>query len=45
MRALKSSFFFLIQNSRHFEEFKNYNERGFYMNSSNLIYVVIIFLK
>jgi len=42
------SFFFIIQNLPHLGELKNCIVWGFwriYMNSSNLIYVVIIFLK
>jgi len=42
------SFFFIIQNPAHLGELKNCIRGGFwkvYMNSSNLIYIVIIFLK
>jgi len=41
-------FFFKILNPPHFGELQNFIGGGFcgvYMNSSNLLYVVIIFLK
>jgi len=47
-RALGGLFFFKIQNPPHLRELKNCIGGGFwgvYMDSSNLIYVVIIFLK
>jgi len=46
--ALRGSFFFIIQNSSHLRELKNCIRKRFwriYMNSLNLIFVVIIFLK